>query len=441
MATIVPICGVRYNTAQVGQMADLVTPPYDVINEQEQQRYYEKNPYNVIRLEYGETRINDSAEDNRYTRAAGFFKQWLQQNILQHEEKPAVFLYEQEFNTKGKSLTRTGLISGVKLEEYEKGIILPHEETLPQAKADRLQLLRHCRANFSPVFSVYDDPAFTVENIAATYKKNKPLVTFSGENDEVHRLWVINDQQALTKMQEFFSNQSIYIADGHHRYETALHFQREMRAQGDERFGFCLMALVNLHDPGLVIFPTHRLVKGLPQLVQDTLLTQLSRSFIVKTIDFPRTQRQSLLAAELTKLAALLPTYNAILLYLGGEKLYQLTLKRDSNNATLVKRYGDYSAAWRSLDVTVLHTLILEELLGIDSAARAQGTQLQYTRDATEALNLVDHGTYQAAFLLNPTPVQEVTAVATAGDKMPQKTTYFYPKLPTGLVINDFSVE
>ena len=439
MAVIIPFRGVRYNTQKAGEMTALITPPYDVINEEEQKLFYEKSPYNVIRLEYGESRNNDSSEDNRYTRAAGFFQQWLQEEILLHEHQPALYLYEQEFNMAGKRLTRSGLIAGVGLEEYETGNILPHEETLPLAKADRLQLLRHCQANFSPIYSFYDDPAQIVEKLTAPYKAHEPALAFRSDEGDFHRLWVIGEKQLITKLQDFFSGLKIYIADGHHRYETALQFKREMNAQGSSKFDFCLMTLVNLHDPGLVIFPTHRLIRSLP-LAEKTLLTQLAQIFTLNTVSFPRPQRQSVLEAELAKLAALASTHNAFLLYLGGEKLYQLTLGRSSQPA-LAARYHHYTPAWCSLDVNVLNTLIFADLLGIDSTVRARGDQLQYTRDAMEALTFVDNGTFQAAFFLNPTQLGEITAVAAAGEKMPQKSTYFYPKLITGLVINDFTVE
>ncbi|MDW7649876.1 MAG: DUF1015 domain-containing protein [Bacillota bacterium] len=440
MANIVPIRGLRYNLKKAGDMSDLITPPYDVINEQDQQKYYAKSPYNIIRLEYGETRQADDENDNRYTRAAAFFDNWRDENILNHEDRPAVYLYEQEFTAEGRRMTRSGFMTGIEVEEYETGTVLPHEETLSKAKADRLQLLRHCRANFSPIFGLYDDPSLAVEQIAARYKQNEPDMSFTDENGEAHRIWVVSDPQDLQSVTGIFKDKKIYIADGHHRYETALNYHREMQEKGGNSYGFVLMTLVNLHDPGLVIFPTHRMVKNVKAFSPNEFLAKLSGHFSVTEINLPTVGRSDILTAELQKLSGMMSDFNAFLLYLGNSRLYRLTLPRNIDNRSVTTRCGSYSRAWRSLDVAVLQCLVLEDLLGIDREARAGGTNLSYTRDEASALARVDTGEYQAVFFLNPTLVREVTDVAGAGDKMPQKSTYFYPKLVTGLVINDFTV-
>lgn len=439
MAKIVPIRGVRYNTQKAGNMAALITPPYDVINDAEQRRYYGENDYNVIRLEYGESRSTDDGQDNRYTRARSFFKYWLNEGILFHEDKPSVYLYEQEFDAYGRRITRSGFIAGVGVEDYETGMILPHEETLSKAKADRLELLRHCHANFSPIFGLYDDASLTVDQIANRYREHQPDVGFTDENGEKHRLWVVSSESDLQAITCFFQDQKIYIADGHHRYETALNFHREMSASGDTRFGFCLMTLVNLHDPGLVIFPTHRMVKNVKNFHADHFLDDLSNTFAVTTSELPA-DRAAAMTSELDQLAILIREQHAFLLYLGDNKLHRLTLPRNEENSFMAERYSACSPAWRSLDVAVLQGLILENILGIDKEARASGTNLTYTRDETGALERVDSGEFQAVIFMNPTRVREVTNVAAAGDKMPQKSTYFFPKLVTGLVINDFTL-
>jgi uncharacterized protein (DUF1015 family) len=438
MATIVPFRGVRYNRDKAGQMTELVTPPYDVITSEEQLRFYKKNDYNIIRLEYGETRTSDDDRDNRYTRAAAFFTAWLNQNILIRENTASIYLYEQEFAASGQRLTRSGFITGVGVEDYEKGMILPHEETLSKAKADRLELLRHCKANFSPIFGLYDDPSLTVENIAVRYKQNTPDVCFTDENGESHRLWVVSDPNDLACVTQLFKEQKIYIADGHHRYETAVTYHKEMLSKGENGFGFCLMTLVNLHDPGLVIYPTHRMVKNVKKFNPQKFLETVSQYFNITTIDLPDNRGETL-SAELNTLSGLMSSTHAFLLYLGDGKLNRLTFLRNVDNHVMANRCGAYSSAWRSLDVAVLQCLILEDILGIDREARAGGTNLAYTRDESGALDRVDSGEYQAVFFLNPTQVREVTDVAAAGDKMPQKSTYFYPKLITGLIINDFS--
>ena len=438
MAKIVPIRGVRYNPEKAGEMADLITPPYDVIDRTEQRRFYEKNDYNIIRLEYGETRPTDDEQDNRYTRANGYFTAWKEENILIHEEKPAIFLYEQEFTAGEARLTRSGFIAGIGVEDYETGMILPHEETLSKAKADRLELLRNCRANFSPIFGLYDDPSLAVENIAARYKQGIPDLMFTDEGGETHRIWIVSDAEDLDSLCRFFQHQKVFIADGHHRYETALNFHKEMQTQGNHDFGYCLMTFVNLHDPGLVIYPTHRMVKNVSDFNQESFISELSKVFQVTSIDLTP-NRADTLETALQTLGEQMDKQHAFLVYVGDERLYHLTLPRHVDNHVMANRCGAKSPAWRSLDVTVLQCLILEDILRIDQEARTGGTNLAYTREDVAALNKVDTGDFQAVIFMNPTQVREVTEVAAGGEKMPQKSTYFYPKLITGLVINDFT--
>lgn len=440
MANIIPIRGVRYNTDKAGSMPDLITPPYDVINKDAQLGFYEKSPYNIIRLEYGQIRENDDEKDNRYTRSAAFFSHWLQQDILTHDEKPSIYLYEQEFTAEGQTLVRSGFICGVGVEDYSTGTILPHEETLSKAKADRLELLRHCKANFSPIFGLYDDASLTVEKIAASYKNNEPDISFVDESGEKHRIWLLSGEEDLSGITKLFHSQKIYIADGHHRYETALNYHREMQAQGDNEFGFALMTLVNLHDPGLIILPTHRLVKNIQNFSPQEFLDKVSQNFEITSINLPTTNRADSLSAELASMKESMASANAFSVYLGGNILYRLSIPRGKENSIMSSRCGAYSSQWRSLDVAILQCLVLEEALGIDKEARQSGANLTYTREEAKALDSVDAGEHQIAIFLNPTLVKEVTEVAAAGDKMPQKSTYFFPKLITGLVINDFSI-
>lgn len=438
MTKIIPFRGLRYNPEEAGAMHSLVAPPYDVIDKQAQRLLYAKSPYNIIRLEYGETRLGDDTAVNRYTRAATLFHRWLAENILTREAGPTLYFYEQEFSSQEQRHTRCGLIAGVGLEDYATGTILPHEETLAKAKTDRLELLRATGANFSPIFGLYDDPTGTVEKVAARYKHQAPQLHFTDDSGEVHRLWIVGDDNDLAALCHFFLDQKIYIADGHHRYETALHFHQEMLACGQDSFAFVLMTLVNLHDPGLVVLPTHRLVKDVSAFDRQDLLGQLSLLFQVTPLALTALHGTEAAVSELKKMPDARATAHTFALYLGDGNLYLLSLSRDLAAREMSSRAGSFSVAWRSLDVAVLQCLILEGVLGIGSEARRSGQNLSYTRSEAEALSLVDSGTYQAAFFLHPTLVGEVTAVASVGDKMPQKSTYFYPKLLTGLVINDF---
>lgn len=452
MANIAPIRGLRY-TAKAGSMSDLVTPPYDVIDEAAQERYYRRHPYNMIRLEYGKTYPEDNPENNRYTRAAADFLAWQKEEILAREPAPALYRYEQKFTHEGVWKTRRGLICGVKLEPYEKGVVLPHEETLPNHKADRLALMRACRANFSPIFGLFADPEKIVEQCLTNGGSQPPDLSFVDENGQQHNLWVITDQNAIARVQQAMAGKRIYIADGHHRYETALNYRNERRARekaADEKehlYDYVLMTLVNLYDPGLVILPTHRLIRNVPDLVLEKLLAGIEENFSVEK--FPLAAGRENLRAfrkvlrERGEAAGCrapgeppgqIRHPHVFGFYGGGGALYLLTLKEPS---ALARAAGDHhSPVWHNLDVAVLHTLILDRLLGIGKEQLAGGGYVTYTREEERALAAVDNGEYQLAFFLNPTMVEEVIAVAAAGEKMPQKSTYFYPKLITGLVIN-----
>ncbi len=445
MAEIVPLAGLRYNTEAVKNLADVVTPPYDIIDNAAQERYYERHPYNIIRLEYGKTKPDDTPQDNRYTRAASIFRAWREKRVLVQDTPPVFYLYEQEFELKGTKMVRTGFICGVKLEPYARGVILPHEETIPKHKADRLELLRACRANFSPIFGLYTDEGALAENVLRKSAAGRsPDVHFTDDQGETHRLWVIGDRQTIKSVQGILAGKRIYIADGHHRYETALAYMEEREASGQKAhvladsgepaYRYVMMTLVNLYDPGLVILPTHRLIVDSP-LTAGELLARLAEDFTVEEITGGGEERgaEKLLSAmkERQRTGA---GAHAFGMYAGGGKFYLLTVKDNG----VIKKFmpAEKSPAWQSLDVSILHKLVMERHLGIGEELRAEGEHLAYTRCPHEAVAAVDAGECQLAFFLNPTPVEDVIAVASAGEKMPQKSTYFYPKLVTGLVIN-----
>lgn len=433
MAVIVPIRGVRYNPTKIGEVRNVITPPYDVIDAAAQNMYYERHPNNVIRLELGKTTPEDNETNNRYTRAAETFQSWLQQEVLTHDPKPSLYLYEQEFEVRGEKLVRSGFICGVKAEDYSKGSVLPHEETLPKHKADRLNLMRAALANFSPIFGLYSDPEHVVEAILAGAKaKPAPDIEVLDDSGLLNRLWVISEPKAVQKIVQFMAEQKIFIADGHHRYETAVNFGKEMAAQGKDGYDFVLITLVNLYDKGLVVFPTHRLVHNVQNLEAVKLITDLAADFTVEKLP-PGTA----LNAFLAKLETAGATGHSFGIYTPEKLFYILKLKDESSLDRL--DLENRSAAWKRLDVSILHTLILEKQLGIGSRQRADESNLTYTRDENFALASVDNGSTQLCFFMNPTKVEEVTNIATGGEKMPQKSTYFYPKIVTGLVINDFS--
>lgn len=436
MATVVPLRGLRYDEKKAGNIKELVTPPYDVIDAAAQEKYYQLNPYNIIRLEYGKRSPSDNNTDNRYTRAADFFSRWQSKGILKQEDAPAVYLYQQQFNIDNQTLVRTGIICGVKLEPYENGVVLPHEETMPKHKADRLALMQACGANFSPIFGLYSDPQRSIDQLLLDAVQDSPAaISFTDEFGHGHRLWVITDDQLVRQVQQLMRQQRIFIADGHHRYETALNYARQN--PGNPSAGYVMMTLVNLYDPGLVILPTHRLVVQ-SKVDKQELLAALQEDFIIEKITATDVDKITELMADLAGLQEKGGTAHRQVfgLYLGENVYYAITLKDDSIIAR--KMPAERSTAWRRLDVSVLQKLILESRLGIDDEALAGGEAVKYTRDDREAVQAVDEGRCRMAFLMNPTLIGEVTEIAANGEKMPQKSTFFFPKLITGLVVNKF---
>lgn len=442
MSTILPFRGIRYNPEAAPNLADVVTPPYDVIGASAQEQYYQKHPFNIIRLEYGRTFNSDDECTNRYTRAAAEYASWLQKKVLRPDEKPALYLYEQEFSVEGVRRIRSGYICAVKLEPYEKGVVLPHEETLPKHKADRLSLMRACRTNFSPIFSLYSDPESSIANALRETATGAPEVTFTDESGECHRLWPVTDPGTISQVQKLMSDKKIFIADGHHRYETALTYKLEREKENprtldsNPTYDYVMMTLVNLYDPGLVVLPTHRLVKNVSGSAVSGLLNKLSENFTLDEFEPGKSTKninkmlRSL--AEAGKSADNILHRHVFGIYL-NKKLFIATL-RDEKVLPALMPPGK-SPAWQGLDVSVLHSLIIEKYLGIGEELRARGDHITYSREDVDALRAVDSGEYQIAFFLNPTLVEEVTAVAANGEKMPQKSTFFYPKLITGLVI------
>ena len=444
MAAVAPFAGLRYNPAVVGNLADVVTPPYDVIDAGAQERYYHRHPNNIIRLEYGKVLPGDHAYHNRYTRAKSDFAAWIAEKVLLPEPAPAIYFYEQEFRVEGARMTRSGLICTVKLEPYASGLILPHEETIPKHKADRLDLLRACGANFSPVFGLYQDQELEVEQIKMRFVAAKaPEMFFTDESGESHRLWVVTEPPAIGAVQRIMADKRIFIADGHHRYETGLNYQQEQNARGKQEsapYNYIMMALVNLYDPGLVVLPTHRVVRRVAPGSLAQLLARLAEDFTVEEftpsdrIDAP----EELLAAlgRRSRPDSGAGRAHVFALYAPVNRFFILELKR--GQAKSPDASPGRSQAWRELDVSVLQSLIFNRVLGVSDELIAKGEHLAYVRDAATAAAMVDSGEYQLAFLLNPTLKEEIIKVAGGGEKMPQKSTFFYPKLISGLVLNRF---
>lgn len=428
MAKIIPFRGLRYNAEKIGNLASVTTPPYDIIDESAQARYYAENPANVIRLELGLIYPQDSGNNNRYTRAAQYLDKWQEDRTLLLEDTAALYLYQQEFYFRGKKHVRTGFICGLKLEPYEDGAILPHEETLSKPKADRLQLMRATKANFSSIFGLYSDEQKEAEKLLlAEVGELPPDINIVDEAGEAHRIWVIKNTGLIEQVVALLAERPVYIADGHHRYETALEYFYEMKEQGLPGYDYVMAALFNVFDEGLLVLPTHRLVGNLPAFKLEAFIKHLSELFTVESCPEKEISSFMQLLESKAKEHKVFGMYS-------GKALYLLQLRDSEQVVSLLPE--NKSAAWDNLDVALLDNIILDRLLGINEQKRRSQENLAYTRSEEWLMEQVDNRNYQLGFLLNPTQVEEIVAVADARDKMPQKSTYFYPKLITGLIMN-----
>ncbi len=417
----------RYNTFLAGKIGELCCPPYDIISEEERLGYIAENEYNVIRLE-----LPKEGEDV-YKTAGEVLDMWRNTGVLVHEIKPAVYIYEEEFNAYNKRSSVKGIIVRVKVEEFSKGVILPHEFTLSKAKADRFNLMKATNCNFSQIYALYMDEDHTTLKTIDRLSDRKPDQKFTDSDHVTHKLWIITDEKVIEKLVNDFADRKLYIADGHHRYETALNYRNYCRENGISKEGdpqdYQMMYLVDMQHPGLVVFPTHRMVRDLESFDKDEVLKGCEEYFDIKKFTSVGN-----INSELSKQYK--HGKKAFGFYCGKGEWYLLVLKDIEVMADVLP---DLSEASQQLDVSVLHSLILEKTMGIDKENMANQINLTYTKFFEEAIMKVDKGEFQCSFILNPTRVTEIRDVAAAGEKMPQKSTYFYPKMITGMVMNDLN--
>jgi uncharacterized protein (DUF1015 family) len=439
LADVRPFRGLRYRPGVAANLADLLAPPFDVISPEAQGFLVRRHPANVVRLELGEERPDDTPKDNRYTRASATLGRWLAEGILAVDPESAFYLYDQEFFQGGRLLCRRSLLARVRLEPWAKGVVRPHEHTLLAPKEDRLQLLRRCRTSFSPVFALYRDPDGRLGAATSRAAREAPLAQAREPGGEMHTLYRLADQAAIGAISDLFRDRTLYVADGHHRYETALAYRDERRAaewSGEEPENFAFMALTATEDAGLVVLPIHRVVRL--AAIPDDLPTRFEGLFLVEDLGRVLTGgplRDAL--ARLSEAGSQGPAYVAV-----GPGPSRLRLLRPRDPGALRASLPPGTPpAWRALDVALLQYAVLERLLGIDAARLARGDALEYTEDAAEALGAVASGRAPLAFLLNATPVEQILAVADAGERMPQKSTFFYPKPATGLVMYPLDME
>jgi len=455
MALITPFRGLRYNPELVKDLSLVVAPPYDVISSEGQRAFHTRHKQNVIRLILGEALEGDDAERNRYNRARDYLRRWQAEKVLVRDEVPAVYLYQQTFRAHGTAeLTRRGLTVLVRLEEFGDRTIFPHERTMAAPKEDRLRLMQACHANLSPIFGVYPGPFEEIDRWLATKAETRPATDLRDRDGIRHRVWICQDRAANRALRGAFQAKPIFIADGHHRYETALAFRDLMRAKdrGDlalvqqRPYNYIMMTLISAEDPGLVILPIHRLLRQLPGGSLDAYLAQVAPQFTGERMPVPK-DPEAAAAALLGRLQRTGPGTHRFGLYVGGEVGHILTL---ADERTLDAEITEGKpAAYQRLDVTILHALLIERPAQslVEGPLRRQrhapfpDDAFTYTHDAAEAIRLVQQGEWAAAFLLNPTRIAQVQQVAVAGLRMPPKSTFFYPKLLTGLVINPINTD
>jgi len=438
MAEVIPFRGVVYNTDIVTDLAAVSTPPYDVISPEEQEAFYAAHPENVIRLILGRIGDSDSATDNRYTRAGCDYDAWRRKGVLVHDPIPAFYLTTVEFTVDGRSLKRYGLIARVRLEPFDKGIILPHETTFSKVKTDRFELMKVCHANFSPIFSLYSDRENILEALMAAVVRQRADMEFTDTYGHRHRLWRITDPEVTAWVTRKMAPKTIYIADGHHRYETAMTY-RDWVAEHTPGFtaahpaNYVMMYLSSMEDPGMVILPAHRLLKTVAPEAMDRLMSQVASFFDITEIPLDADDRGRVPMTFVKGMAAGTEQHAIGVFMKSDPRLFLLILKPGA----MKDRFGDaVPAALRDLDVTVLTRLIFMDLLGFDQARLDNEKLIAYETTPQKAVDKVLSGDYDIAFILNPTRIEQVRAVAQSGLIMPRKSTYFYPKVITGQVFN-----
>jgi len=444
MAEIQPFRTYRYDTNGVA-LKDVLTQPYDKITQAMQDGYYAASPYNLIAIEKGRALPDDTPENNVYTRAASKIDEWIAAKILVQDAAPAIYVYSQDFEVPGTHTRRVriGFIALTRLEDYDAGVVFRHEHTLSGPRADRIELLRRTRAQTGQLFLLYDDRVRQIDTWLEQTARTPAPNELSDEFGVTHRLWSITDPAFATRIQKAMADKKLVIADGHHRYETALNYRNECRARSGKTdpmaaSEFAMATFINTHSRGLTILPTHRLVSRLANFDFDRFRNNLARQFDWYSYPFADPEERATAYAEFRKdLERPNHGRRAIGVYpdaasSGATAFYLFTLRRDADLETLLP---DVSEAQRGLDVVLLHRLIIEKGLGITMEAVAGEKNLSYEREMDTALAAVDRGEAQLALLLNPVRVEQVTKIALGGDVMPQKSTDFYPKLLSGIAI------
>jgi uncharacterized protein (DUF1015 family) len=435
MVRIAPFRGVFYNQKKVKDLGKVIAPPYDVISKEEQEKLYKKSPYNFVRLDL-------SQEPDAYNAVAQLLGEWQAQGVLERDDAPALYFSAHRFKLKsGEQKLRHGFFALTELQDPVTGDIRPHEKTLDAPKEDRLKLMLACHAQLSPIFALYAQPNQAINRMLAVAVEGvAPFIEVEQDNGDELRLWRIIDPALIQKVQREMQNQPLLIADGHHRYEATLNYRNSMRAErgqgsGQEAFNFIMAYFANMNDDNVVILPTHRLVRGYAHKPFLELEETLQAYFYVE--QHPKTPEGKTSFLKALKAAA------------KKHRVIGASFKRDPRylilrlkNKRIMQRLAkDLSAPLRELDVSTLHLLVLEHILGLTPEQQVSGDRIRYSQDEDAVLQALEKEDYQAAFILNASKTDEILTIASGGEKMPQKSTYFYPKLPSGLIVNKIDPE
>ncbi len=425
----------RFSPEIVGNISDCISPPYDVIDDETGKQLYGKNQYNIVRIIKDQSTPADTPEVNQYTRAAQFLATWLQKGVLKPDSKGAIYAYIQDFDMESQHFSRSAFIALGKLRQFGHGVE-PHEKTLDAPKADRLKLMRATAAQFGQIFMLYDDPEKIADKIIEKNMKAQPLIDFNDENNVRHRLLAIDDPGDIKTIAAMMADKGTVIADGHHRYETALNYYHETKNPAAE---YRMMAFVNMQNKGLIILPTHRLITGVADFDIQELISAIKADFDITqytfTDDGQKTQARQKMFKHLKE--DFKKGKSTVGIYAASKVFYVAAFANFSSMDSITPKM---SLAAKKLDVNIIHKLIFEKVLGIGDKQLAEQSNIEYIKAIGNAVPCsiagVDSAQSQAVFFMNPTRIEQVMGVAEAGEKMPQKSTFFYPKIYTGLVIN-----
>ncbi len=438
MAVVLPFQGIFYDTGKIENLSEVTTPPYDIISGKEQEAFYTRHPHNIIRLDKNMPTAADTDADNPYTRAAGCFRDWLDQKILIRDPIPAYYLTRIDFELEGKTVSRFGLIARVRLEPFDKGVVLPHEETFSKVKSERLELMKACQANFSHIFSIFSDKDRVMAALTDFAAGKGADQDFFDDAGHRHRLWRITDPDLVKSVADGFADRRLYIADGHHRYETALNYRNWLAQQtpelpADHPANYIMMYLCPVQDQGLIILPTHRLLSDIDAQQSEAFRIAAQDYFDITEMPVDPAQTKTALNCLQSAMAAENGVHRIGLLMKHQPKCAMMTLKPGIMEKIFA---GQIPSPLLQLDVTVLTRLVLMKIMNMAPEDLDDPEKMAFTSNVRHAAAAIASGTHDVAFILNPPTNDQVRKIAEAGLTMPRKTTFYYPKVITGQVMN-----